>query len=148
MARTCLGVGISVSTSERNVPSTGPTERVTNGDFSSSVGWSPGPGWVISGGSATATTTINFLTNTLIEPVANGASCTFSVDLENLDGEELQIVLYNSSTNATSLLYAGTGTGHIATTPTAGSGGPYDQLRIKDVDGGSIVNVDNVSLIA
>jgi len=31
------------------------TELVTNGDFTSSVGWSSGSGWVISGGVATAT---------------------------------------------------------------------------------------------
>lgn len=126
------------------------TQRVVNGDFSSATGWTQGTGWVIAGGIATGTSATGMLTNTLSSPINVGDSVTWSLNiLTNPAGDGIAVQLFNSGNSQTQFLTAGVlTTGVTGGTVTANANGPFDKIRIQDLDFSGTVTLDDLSAVA
>lgn len=128
-----------------------PTQRIVNGNFSSATNWTPGAGWVIAAGNATATTTVSVLSNLLSSPIPSNATITFSVNItSNTIGDQLIWTLFNTggSTEFQSGSQPTTTPGIYTVQVTAGATGPYDTFRIRDIDATGTVVIDDVSILA
>lgn len=126
-----------------------PSERIPTGDFSSSVGWTTGADWNISGGKANGTPGTTALICTLTKPIQNNADLgNFQMTITNKGGNEVAAWLWNSSTNVAYVLYDDTLDGIAGpSNGTAGTTGPYDQLRIFNLDGFGNITIDDITLV-
>jgi hypothetical protein len=143
----CLPIAESCAYGYGGAAPAPPTERVQNGDFSSSTGWA-GSQWVIAAGSATNTPGLGNLTNTLVTPLVGGEAFSFSFDvLLNPANTGMIVSLVNSGGSPAPQQIFSDGSTPGTKTSSGTVGGAYDQLRISAIDDpGSVI--DNVSLIA
>lgn len=125
-----------------------PTERITNGDFSSDIGWdTAGASWTIASNQATNNVAGQPLTNSLQDaPVTNGQHFELSINIvANPAGSSIIVRLVNSSTAAFQTIYTdGTTTGIKTASGTVS--GSFDELRVISVDDSGVV-IDDVSLL-
>lgn len=108
----------------------GAIELVTNGDFSSSTGWTVGPNSAISGGALQ-------VTNATASSVTRRAAST-----ENTKRYVLQYTVSSISSGAVRVLVYGNGVHYISPDRTAA--GTYTEVVVFNVQGGSFTNTVNI----
>jgi len=122
-------------------------EQVTNGDFSSSTGWTLGGSWVIAGGVATngpTSTSSDILKRTL--SLSTNTEYFFSIDKVSHGGDFWTLDVDFDNTNIISFTSGNSNKKYFRTLNTAGSISNQDiELNFKDASGATIT-MDNVSI--